>query len=124
MNVETPRIPATDEHGWWILFHIVESDPPTIDDFLSNAAKGRVPRRPLTSEEQELWRGVSAYESWALARRKAGMSPWLGAYVAELRIPPDSSIRMRRTTSSRGHWTLWGSPEELLACVVSVTSLR
>jgi hypothetical protein len=123
MDVESPHLPARDEQGRWILFHIVERDPLTRDDFLSNEAKGRVPRRPLTPEEQELWRGISAYESWALARRKAGRSPWLGAYVAELRIPPESSIRLRRTTSSRGHWTLWGDPDELLACVVSVTPM-
>jgi hypothetical protein len=88
MNVETPRNLTTDEQGRWIFFHIVEADPSTIEDFRSNEAKGRVPRRPLNPEEQELWRGISAYESWALARRKAGVSPWLGEYVAELRIPP------------------------------------
>jgi hypothetical protein len=114
----------TDEQGRWIVYHIVDADPPTADDFLSNAAKGRSPRRPLAPEEQELWRGISAYESWALARRKAGRSPWLGAYVAELRIPPGSGIQIRRTTSSRGHWTLWGDPNKLLACVVSVTPMR
>src|SRR3954471_6800701 len=114
METDAPQTLATDDQGRWILFHIVEEYPTTAEEFLSNEAKGRIPRRPLTPEEQDLWRGISAYESWALARRKAGRSPWLGAYVAELRIPPGSGIRLRRTTSSRGHWTLWGDPEALL----------
>ena len=105
-------------------FHVVLSDPPTVDDFTSNEAKGRQPRRPLTPEEQEIWSGISAYESWALARRKAGASPWLGEYVAELHIPAGSGIEARRTTNSRGHWTLWGDAAELLKCVVSVTPMR
>src|SRR5690348_11263036 len=102
------------------LFHIVERDPPTLDDFTSNEAKGRVPRRPLNDEQTMLWSGISAYETWAQARRKAGASPWLGEYIAELRIPAGAGIHARRTTYSRGHWTIWGDPATLLACVVSV----
>jgi hypothetical protein len=105
-------------------FHVVVSDPPTLDDFTSNEAKGRQPRKPLTPDEQELWRGISAYESWSLARRKAGASPWLGEFIAELAVAEDSPIMARRTTNSRGHWTLWGAPEALIACVVAVTPLR
>jgi hypothetical protein len=107
-----------------VFFHMVATSPPTINDFRSNQERGRTPRKPLTSEQQELWSGISAYESWAQARRKAGASPWLGEYIAELHIPPGSEIRMRRTTSSRGHWTVWGEPALLLACVVSVTPMR
>lgn len=105
-------------------FHVVVRNPPTLDDFTSNEAKGRRPRRPLSNDEAELWRGISAYESWALARRKAGISPWLGDFVAELRIPEGSAIVARRMTLSRGHWTLWGDPAELLACVVAVTPMH
>ncbi len=107
-----------------VFFHMVATDPPTIDDFCSNQQKGRTPRQPLTTEQQELRSGISAYESWAQARRKAGAFPWLGDYIAELHIPPDSEIRTRRTTNSCGHWTLWGDPAMLLACVVSVTLMR
>src|SRR5688572_29833628 len=104
VRAEAAHDQEADGLGWRSFFHVIQFDTATEDDFLSNEAKGRIPRRPLSPEEQELWRGVSAYESWALARRKAGISPWLGSYIAELRIPPGSSIRARRTTRSRGHW--------------------
>jgi hypothetical protein len=110
--------------GGRLFFHMVATDPPTLDDFRSNLDRGRMPRAPLTAEQEELWSGISAYESWAEARRKAGASPWLGEFIAEMHITENSPIRRRRTTASRGHWTLWGDPSELLACVVAVAPLR
>jgi hypothetical protein len=124
MSTDVRHDSATHQDGWRVFYHMVATDPPTVDDFRSNHAKGRVPRRPLTAEEQDLWEGISAYETWSLARRKAGASPWLGEYIAELHIPARSAIRARRTTTSRGHWTLWGDPEDLLGCVVSVAPMR
>ena len=101
-------------------FRIVQFDPPTLFDFLSNEAQGRRPRYPLDADAQRLWEGVSVYESWSRARRKAGVSPWLGSFIAELHIPDHAPVHAERTTTSRGHWTLWADAEVLMACVVSV----
>jgi hypothetical protein len=116
-------IDDTPEAGARTFFRIVGSDPPTLHDFLSNTALGRQPRYPLDVEARELWDGISVYASWARARRKAGTSPWLGSFIAELRIPPDTSVVARRTTTSREHWTLWAEAQVLLDCVVSVLPL-
>ena len=111
---------VTTEHTF---FRIVQSDPPTVADFLSNQAQGRRPRYPLNQETQRLWEGLSVYDSWAHARRKVGASPWLGSFIAELRVPSGVPVAAERTTSSRGHWTLWGDADVLLGCVVSVLPL-
>jgi hypothetical protein len=44
----------------------------------------------------------------------------IGRFVAVLNVQAGSSIRFERTTSSVGHFTLWGAPEDLLAGVQSV----
>jgi len=100
-------------------YRLVQTNPPTLLDFTSNQALGRTPRRP-DPEVLRLWSGISAYETMEQARAKAERSPWLGAHIAELRVPADGPIRYERTTRSAGHYTLWGEPGDLLACVVSV----
>jgi hypothetical protein len=103
-----------------MLYRIVLTDPPTLQDFTTDAAMGR----PPPSQHPDAIRladGLSAYATLAQARNKARVYPWLGRYVAMLDIPTISSIRFERTLpGSRGHHTVWGDPIELLACVVSV----
>lgn len=98
-------------------YRIVRGDPPTVEDFRSAAMRGRVPP-DAAAEERRLLAGVSVYRTEAQARRKARQYPALGAFVAELALPP--GIAVERTTPSPGHHTLWASPEALLACVVRV----
>jgi hypothetical protein len=59
------------------------------------------------------------------ARQKATRWPWSGGFVAALDIPDEEggAIRYERTTESRGHYTLWGRPEALLARVVRVVEV-
>lgn len=101
-------------------FRIVWTNPPSLNDFLSNAAKNiPVPRRD--SEVERLWSGISVYRTAAQATRKGRGLPWLGnAYIAEVRIPLDGTIHVERTTASRGHFTIWGMPDTMLANVVRV----
>jgi hypothetical protein len=97
---------------------IVLTDPPTRDDFSSNAGKGRRPR----SDEPEvlrLWDGLSVYATLAQARRKARGAPYLGRYVATLRIPDRAPARLERTRGP-GHHTLWADPAAALGWVVAV----
>lgn len=103
------------------LFRIVVRNPPLLDDFTSNEAKGRVPPRSLTEEQRRQWSGLSVFErrdqAERLARRRAG----LGRFIAELRLPSDGSISCQRTNlGSPGHYTLWGDPALILQCVVRV----
>jgi hypothetical protein len=109
--------------GWppRTFFKIVHSESPTLSDFLSNVARGR--SFPSDPEQVRLWDGISVYDSRAQARRRARKAPFLGGFIAELRVPEETSIRYERTTRSRGHYTLWGDPATLLACVIRVTEI-
>ena len=102
-----------------VFYRIVKSDPPTLIDFMSPEARGRVPRHP-TVEVLRLWDGISAYETEEQARAKARELPRLGRYIAAVLVPEDGPIRHERTLDSEGHWTLWGEPAELLRRVTSV----
>ena len=100
-------------------YRIVRSNPPTLDDFTSNEAKGR-PLRDTAPETRRLWSGLSVNATEAQARRRAKQYPMLGRYIAAVRIPESGSIHWERTTSVPGHHTIWGAPSELLHCVASV----
>jgi len=62
--------------------------------------------------------GISVNATRAQARHRT-RDPFPGLYIAELSIPEGSSITFAKT-GPRGHQTLWGDPDELLACVVSI----
>lgn len=104
-------------------FRIVRSDPPTLDDFRSHAARGRVLRPGADAETGRLWSGVSVYATEAQGRRHAKSSPMLGTYLAELEISEPGTIQCERT-GGHGHYTLWGEPAELLRCVIRISLVR
>lgn len=103
-----------------IVYRIVRTNPPTLSDFTSNAARG-LPIRDDSPETRRLWDGISVYATEAQARNKARQFPYLGQYIARLEIPTQAPVRIERTImNSRGHHTLWGHPAELLRHVVTV----
>ena len=91
---------------------------------MSHEALGIPPRRPLSRRERDLWQGVSVHDSLEAARTKGTMSPWLGRYVAEIRIPEDVVVRIEQTGRDRSHYTIWADADDLLSWVVSVTPLE
>jgi hypothetical protein len=99
-------------------YRLVKTDPPMVDHFESFAAQGRVPRTN-DPEVLRLWSGISAFETAAQARRTARQRPYLGAFVAELRLPAEGVVRWEKTLGP-GHYTLWGSAADLLASVATV----
>jgi hypothetical protein len=101
-------------------FRIARTDPATELDFLSDKARGLPPRNnePLTLY---VWDGISVYRTFAQASRKARDYPFLGSYIAELHISSDIDIRVEKTFG-RGHYTLWGAPDLVLACVVRISA--
>jgi hypothetical protein len=102
-------------------YRIVGADPPTLRDVTSMKALGKTLRFE-TPEALRIWDGISVSETLEQARLLCQRRPHLGRFVAKLEIPPDSGVLSERTTKTQGHWTLWATPEELLACVVTVTS--
>lgn len=100
-------------------YRLIASDRPTAIDFTSNAALGRSLRRPDPAV-QRLWDGLSVFDSEMGARAHAARHPQLGRFIVELVVPLAGTFRVERTTRTPGHYTLWGAPETLLACVRSV----
>jgi hypothetical protein len=111
----TPVVPLQPA----ILYRIVRENPPTDRDFTSKAALGLVDA-DADPEVQRLESGLSMYRTLAQARRKARAFPFLGAYIAVVRLDPSDDVRVERTTSSAGHYTVWGEASVLLRRVVAV----
>jgi hypothetical protein len=102
------------------LHRIVRTDPPTVDDFTSDVARGRPPRS-AEPEAVRLASGLSVFATLAQARAKARQYPFLGAYVAVIELQEGGAVRWERTLPrSRGHHTVWDDPAELLDAVVAV----
>jgi hypothetical protein len=101
-----------------LFYRIAKSDPPKAEDFRSNEAKGLQPRG-IELDQPELWSGISVYNSERRARDRALRFPNLGGYIAAIRLPPDGPFAIKQTLG-RGHYTICGDAEALLAMVVQV----
>ena len=101
-----------------LLYCVVKTDPPTAADFLSNAARDR-PLRGSEVGKPELHTGLLMYDSEVVARATARRFPFLGVYLAIVRIPTGALVRVEQTLGE-GHYTVWGAPDLLLTLVVAV----
>ena len=100
-------------------YRVVRSNPPTEADFLSDRERGRP--EPADVRLLRLMDGLSVFDSEDRARGKAVRYPSLGSFIAALDIPAgDDRFRFERTTTSRGHYTLWGDPATLQRLVTLV----
>ena len=96
-------------------YRLVRGSPPTRADFLSRKERGIPPRGPELND-RFLYEGISAWDTPGAAASVAIRRP---AIIAVLEIPEDKLIDVRQTLKP-GHHTLRGTPEALLACVVSL----
>jgi len=103
-----------------VLYRIVKANPPSVRDFWSQVAKQRSPMRPLPPHLERLWDGISVYDSEERARTQARRHPRLGRFIAALLIPERSSLRWEQTTNDPEHFTIWGDPTDILACLALV----
>jgi hypothetical protein len=99
-------------------YRIVQTDPPTLEDFLSYAARGMP--APTDPALRRIWYGISVYDTLDRALSRARRQPALGTFVAEVQFRWGQGIRAERTGHRRGHHTLWGDPTQLLGCVTRV----
>lgn len=107
-----------------VLYRIVSHNPPTTDDMRSYHELG-IPLRSTTPEAQRRARGISLYNTLAQARKLGIGPPWHGSgYIAELQIPDDAQVTIERTGRQRGHYTLWGSPDDILEYITHVVPIR
>ncbi len=105
------------EHEHRLFYRIVRSHPPTLVDFTSRAEQGHLLPNP-TPERQRLWEGISVYATLAQPRRNARRFPQLGMYIAALDVSEAEGLHFERTTHQPGHFTVWGEPARILACVL------
>jgi hypothetical protein len=98
----------------------VLTNPPTIFDFLSYAARGKKPPRSASPELLEMWTGISAYDDLQVARTWAVARPYLGSFIATLGIEDGAPVRIRQTGQDRTHYDLWGDAEEMLSRVIAI----
>lgn len=102
----------------------MQSNPPSERDFLPNKALGKPEPKRADIEMLELWAtGLSVFDSEARARRLAATFPALGRFIAELHVSDDDERVTCRQTMGKGHFTLWGSAEDVLAHVASVIAV-
>ena len=98
-----------------LLYRIVRSDPPTIEDLRSHEEFG-IPLRRDDPVSRRLASGISLFDSLDRARKQARRKPWLGdAYIAELAIPAHG-VRIEKTAGP-GHYTAWGDADAMLGFV-------
>lgn len=99
-----------------VFFRLVSRNPPTTEDFFSYAMEGiEIPEGhdPIVGE------GISVQATLAQMRGKRYVRQWCH-FIAELHFP-ESDDRFRwQKTGGRGHFTVWGAPEDLLKCVVVI----
>jgi hypothetical protein len=98
-----------------VVYRIVRSNPPTVEDFTSPMMLGRLPQRRERQFPGE-WAGLSTFDSFESARTMARRFPVLGRWIATLRL--DSRRIVVRQTFGPGHYTMWGLPSTLLDAVV------
>lgn len=103
-------------------YRIVRQNPPRLEDFHSHQARGIRPRRPLTEDEREQWGGVSAFRTLEAARKIQALMPHLGSQIAALDLAEGHGVRIKRTGRTADHVTIWASPSQLIAAVISVES--
>ena len=98
-------------------YRVVLTNPPTRIDFESHVALGKSHDRG-TADLRRMAEGVSVNATLAQARSRAR---FLGMrFVAEVAVPGAGPISFERTGSKRGHHTLWGDPDAMLAAVVAI----
>ncbi len=86
-------------------YRVVHTNPPTIRDFLSLKAPGRMPRN-LRPRLQRMAEGISAYDTReaaeTVARARRGK---IGSFIAEMTVTESGAITYE-LTGDNGHYTL------------------
>jgi hypothetical protein len=118
MTIETDA-ESEDNQPVQILYRVVQTDPPTVRDFLSQKVLG-IPLKHENPKVLRLWDGLSVYRTVDQARTRAKQTPRLGLYIAELAVLPDERSVVELDNGRNGHCTIWGSPWLLRSFVVSV----
>src|SRR4051812_47435540 len=93
------------------LYRIIRAEVPEVTDFLSNRDRHRVAMR---GETWLLYNGISMFSDPAVAEGiRDQYRP--SQHVAEVPLTPGLGISLAKTRRNPTHYTVWGSPDVLLA---------
>ena len=97
-------------------FRIVRGETTLLDDFRSPKALGK--RLPSSAVMREWSDKVSVYDSMDRVRQVREKFRFrLGSYVVKIVVPEDGSVDFRQTFEDRHHFTLYATPETIIALV-------
>jgi hypothetical protein len=100
-----------------------EESAAVVDAMRSNYETGR-PAHPADLRATVLHMAVSMFEDAEVLRRLGRRRPdRMGTHLARVELQPGRGICLA-DTGGRGHWSVWGIPAELAACVVDVVPLH
>lgn len=105
-----------------VLFRICgPRDAPTFLDALrSHYELDRPPRGP-ENRAVAIHMALSMFDSPDVARQLAARVPTLGGHIATVELQPDLGICVAKT-GGPAHWSVWGRPPQLAACITDVVS--
>ena len=90
--------------------------------FRSNFETGRAPH-PADLHATIIRMAVSVFEDSEVPTRFARKNPRrIGTHVAKVGLVPGRGVCLA-DTSGPGHWSIWGTPEELAGMVVDVAAV-
>src|SRR5436190_16414212 len=96
-------------------YRVCKSWPATRQDFVSDEAKGKPPRRQQR-ENPILYRGISVRES-AEELREVMARAGLSGMIVELVLPDNAPVEVHKTLGP-GHYTLVCDPDQMLGFVL------
>jgi hypothetical protein len=102
-------------------YRLVETDPPTREQFASYYELGVTPPG-ASGRELHLSKGVSMFETEDQARQASPTMKTRYDFIAEVRVPED--IRAERQGRRAGHHNIYASAGDLLSWVVRVVAVR
>jgi len=98
---------------------VLRGSKPTERDFMSKAALGEPLRLPHTAKRRRIYEGVSMYATLESARQRARKLESQPTHIAPAVIPLDGPVTFEQTGNDSQHFTVWGTPAELVVLVLS-----
>jgi hypothetical protein len=89
-----------------------------MDALRSHYELGRPPRGP-ENRAAVIHMALSMFDSSEIARQLARRVPKLGGHIATIDLRPGLGICVAKT-GGPAHWSVWGRPPRLAACVADV----
>jgi len=116
--IRTLTVDVLDEPKRLYRVCATQADERFIDSFRSHYELRRPPRGP-EDRVAVIHMAFSMFDTAAIARQLATRVPKLGGHVATVDLQPGVGVCVAKT-GGPAHWSVWGRPPQLAACVADV----